>query len=190
MTVCSCAKSGTVGRKRRCCRLELSPPLSPTRRRGYGMNVIPPPAFRAELRELCVDTISVLLANSWRWGSRPWHQRRPCRRPLWLRRERLRLSSGRSCDAEALVGLGQSDGGVGFDFGRRKARSANSAPSAMEKQLAWAAAISSSGVVPESAPSKRVAKEYLASFTRPSPWRWCPCLPSVSLSKPHLPCLP
>src|SRR5580658_10943099 len=34
----------------------------------------------------------------------------------------------------------------------------NCAPSAMEKQLAWAAAISSSGVVPEAAPSNRVAK--------------------------------
>jgi hypothetical protein len=35
----------------------------------------------------------------------------------------------------------------------------NCAPRAMEKQPAWAAAISSSGVVPLAAPSKRVAKE-------------------------------
>src|ERR1700720_3306266 len=33
------------------------------------------------------------------------------------------------------------------------------APRAIEKQLAWAAAISSSGVVPDVAPSKRVANE-------------------------------
>ena len=35
----------------------------------------------------------------------------------------------------------------------------NCAPRAIEKQLAWAAAISSSGVVPDVAPSNRVANE-------------------------------
>jgi len=62
-------------------------------------------------------------------------------------------------DGEARVGLGQGNRGVGFDLFRREAAPPNCAPSAMEKQLAWAAAMSSSGVVPESAPSKRVANE-------------------------------
>src|ERR1035441_5936289 len=55
----------------------------------------------------------------------------------------------------------------------------NCAPSAIEKQLACAAAISSSGVVPESAPSKRVANEYFALLSKPVAVEIVP-LPSFS----------
>src|ERR1035437_6381174 len=55
----------------------------------------------------------------------------------------------------------------------------NSAPSAMEKQPACAAAINSSGVVPVAAPSKRVANEYFASFRTPVAVEIVP-LPSFS----------
>src|SRR5579859_657201 len=124
-------------------------------------------------------------------GTLPWHPRQPCRTRPSSRQERLPSSSAQSwlpqtrCPSWPVSPPPASQSSPASIQRRPTARPGPSR--------------SSSHAPPQSFPLAscrclRLQNVLRRSTWRPSErrllWRWCPCLPSVSLSKPHLPCLP